>query len=214
MDHFSAEGWLDFARGALPPDQRARMQSHLDSECDQCFKVFGTWQTVLEVVGREVAYRPPASAVRFAKAAYLSGRPRTWFPQLARMAQLVFDSFRQSAAAVRGSMPCTRQFLHEAEPFVIDLRVESDPAQKHTWLTGQVLNSEKPEMKIEAVDVLLVSGERLIAKTAANPSGEFEFEYHQERDCQLFINIRGQRAIGIVLPDPEINEHHNIAAGV
>jgi hypothetical protein len=204
MNHFSAEGWFDFARGELSPDERAQMQSHLDSECDQCFKAFGTWQKVLQIVGREVAYRPPASAVQFVKAAYLSGRRGTWFPQLARMAQLVFDSFRNPAAAVRGSMPCTRQFLHEAEPFVIDLRVESEPAQKHTWLTGQVLNSEKPDMKIEAVDVLLLSGERLIAKTATNPSGEFEFEYHDERDLQLFINIRGQRAIGIALPDPEI----------
>lgn len=202
MTHFSAGGWFDFARGSLSPEQRAPMQSHLESECDQCFRMFEIWQTVLEITGRERAYRPPASAVRFVKAAYASGRPWTWLPQTAKMAQLVFDSFRQPAPAVRGSMPCTRQFLHRAEPFVIDLRVESEPAQNRIWLVGQVLNSEKPHMKIEAVDVVLLSGERLIAKTATNPSGEFAFEYHEERDLQLFINIRGQRAIGIVLPDP------------
>lgn len=204
MSHFSAEGWFDFARGTLSPEQRAPMQCHLDSECDQCFKVFETWRTVLEIVSREAVYRPPASAVRCVKAAYVSGNPWRWLPQVARMARLVFDSFRQPAAAVRSSMPSSRQFLHEAEPFVIDVRVESEPAQKRVWLTGQVLNSEKPDMKIEGVDVVLLSGERLIAKTAANPSGEFEFEYHHETGLQLFINIRGQRAIGIVLPDPEI----------
>jgi hypothetical protein len=52
--------------------------------------------------------------------------------------------------------------------------------------------------------VVLLSGERLVAKTAANPSGEFEFELGDEKGLQLFINIRGQRAIGIGLPDPDI----------
>jgi hypothetical protein len=204
MSHFSAEGWFDFARGTLSPEQRAPMQSHLDSKCYECFKIFETWQAVLEIVNREAANRPPASAVRFVKAAYVSGRQWRWLPQVARMARLVFDSFRQPAAAVRSSMPSSRQFLHEAEPFVIDVRVESsEPARKRVWLMGQVLNSEKPDMKIEGVDVVLLNGERLIAKTATNPSGEFEFEYHDERGLQLFINIRGERAIGIVLPDPE-----------
>jgi hypothetical protein len=100
-------------------------------------------------------------------------------------------------------MPSSRQFLHEAEPFVIDLRVESEPAKKRVWLMGQILNSKRPGKKLEAVDVVLLSGERLVAKAAANPSGEFELEFGDERGLQLFINIRGQRAIGIVLPDPD-----------
>jgi len=204
MNHFPAEGWFDFARGMLSPEQRAPMQSHLDSECDRCFNIVETWQTVLETVRREVAYRPPANAVQFVKAAYVPGSQWAWLPRIATMARLVFDSFRHPAAAVRSSMPCSRQFLHEAEPFVIDLRVESEPAQKRVWLMGQVLNSEKPDTKIEGVDVVLLSGERLLARTTTNPSGEFEFEYHDERGLQLFINIRGQRAIGIVLPDPEM----------
>ncbi|MFL6353815.1 MAG: hypothetical protein ACJ74Z_18475 [Bryobacteraceae bacterium] len=204
MSHFSAEGWFDFARGTLSPAQRASMQSHLDGECNQCFKLLEIWQTVLATVAREAAYRPPTSAVRFVKAAYLSERPWRWLPKVARMAQLVFDSFRQPAAAVRGSMPCARHFLHKADPFVIDVRVEPEPEQKRVWLMGQVLNSEKPNMQIEAVDVVLLSGERLLAKTATTPSGEFTFEYQDQRGLQLFINIRGRRAIGIVVPDLEI----------
>jgi len=82
--------------------------------------------------------------------------------------------------------------------------VESEPAKKRVWLIGQVLNSEKPDMKMEGADVVLLSGERLVAKTTTNPSGEFEFEYPAESGLQLFINIRGRRAIGLVLPDPEI----------
>jgi hypothetical protein len=204
MSHFSAEAWFNLARGTLSAAQSAPMQHHLEDGCDQCLKIFEMWQVTLETASREVAYHPPASAVRFVKATYSSERRWGWLPQIARIARLVFDSSRQpSPAAVRGSMPSSRQFLHEAEPFVIDLRVESEPAKKRVWLMGQVLNSEKPGKKIEAVDVVLLSGERLVAKTAANPSGEFELEFGDERGLQLFINIRGQRAIGIVLPDPE-----------
>jgi hypothetical protein len=203
MSHFSAAGWFDFARGTLPPEERAAMQHHLDQDCDRCFKVLNMWQTVLDTVRREPAYRPSANAVRCVKAAYLSESRWKWLPQMARMARLVFDTSHHAAAAVRSSVPCSRQFLYKAEPFVIDLRVELEPSQSRVWLMGQVLNARKPDMKTEDVDVVLLSGERLVAKTTTNPAGEFEFEFDDGKGLQLFINIRGQRAIGIVLPDSE-----------
>jgi hypothetical protein len=204
MSHFSAAGWFDFARGTLSPEERTSMQHHLDEECDRCFKLLETWKTVLETVRREPGYRPPVSAVRYAKTIYVSDDRCKWLPQMAKMARLAFDSSRQFAAAVRNSTPTSsRQFVYEAEPFVIDLRVESEPAQKHVWLVGQVLNSNKPDSKLEDVEVVLLTGERLVAKTATNPAGEFEFEFDDGKGLQLFVNIRGQRAIGIVLPDSE-----------
>jgi hypothetical protein len=205
MNHFAAGNWFDFVRGTLLAEPSASIRDHLESGCSECCKAFEMWQAALESAKRETDYCPPPHAVRFVKAAYAAAESRWgWLPQLARMARLVFDSSRQlSTAAVRGSMPSSRHLLHQAEPFVIDLRVESEPAKKRVWLMGQILNSKKPHTKIEAVDVVLLSGERLVAKTAANPAGEFEFEFADERGLQLFINIRGQRAIGIVLPDPE-----------
>lgn len=203
MSHFSAAGWFDFARGALSQEEKTPMQHHLDEGCGQCFKVLDIWQTVLKTVRREPGYRPSESAVRCAKAQYVAQARWTWLPQIARMARLTFDTSHHLAAAVRSSMPSSRQFLYKAEPFVIDLRVESEPAQKRVWLMGQVLNSKKPDMKIDDVDVVLLSGERLLAKTTSNPAGEFEFEFDDGKALQLFINIRGRRAIGIVLPDSE-----------
>ncbi len=118
------------------------------------------------------------------------------------MARLILDSSQQPAlAGLRGYQAATRQFLHEAEPFVVDLRIESDPARRRVWLTGQVLHSKRPEAEMNGVDVILISGERFIAKTMAKPSGEFDFEFGEEKRLQLFINIRGYRAIGIILPD-------------
>jgi len=205
MSHFSAAGWFDFARGTLSPEERVPMQRHLDEDCGRCFKVLNMWQTVLDTVRPEPAYSPSASAVRCVKAAFVSETRWRWLPQMARMARLVFDTSHHAAAAVRNSVPCSRQFLYKAEPFVIDLRVELEPSQSRVLLIGQVLNSRRPDMKTEDVDVLLLSGERLVAKTSTNPAGEFEFEFEFDdgKGLQLFINIRGQRAIGIVLPDSE-----------
>jgi hypothetical protein len=205
MNHFPTGGWFDFALGVLPPVQAVAMQDHLNGGCDQCFKALQLWQTVLKTAHRERAYHPPPAAVRTVKAVYSSQNQWRWLPQIARIARPVFDSFRHpSAAAIRSTMPSSRQFLHEAEPFVIDLRVEREPAQKRVWLMGQVLNSNKSNKRIDPVDIVLLSGERLVAKTAANLSGEFELEFGDEKGLQLFINIRGQRAIGILLPDQEI----------
>ena len=202
MLHFSSELWCDFARGVARPEQTSTVQSHLDDGCNECLRTSGIWATVLEITRREVAYSPPVSAVRVVKAAYVAGHRWHWLPRIPRMARLIFDTSLQPApAAVRSSAAPGRQFLHEAEPYVIDLRVEAEPARKRVSLIGQVLNSKRPDISMEGVDVVLLSGERFVAKTSANSSGEFEFEFGDEKGLQLFINIRGHHAIGIVLPD-------------
>ncbi|HEX4167750.1 MAG TPA: hypothetical protein VHZ55_19985 [Bryobacteraceae bacterium] len=138
------------------------------------------------------------------KNAYGSARPERWLPQMAEFGRLLFDSFRQpDVAMVRAAMQSSRQLLHEVEPFIIDLRLESDPLRKRTSLTGQILNSEHPDQSTGEVDVVLLSGENLVKRTVANAQGEFELDFRPEDGLQLFINIRGQRAIGIVLPELE-----------
>ncbi len=49
--------------------------------------------------------------------------------------------------------------------------------------------------------MVLLSGERLVKKTSANAAGEFDLDFVPEENLQLFVNIRGKRAIAIVLPD-------------
>ena len=102
-------------------------------------------------------------------------------------------------AFVRGSASPSRRLVHEAEPFVIDLRLES--VRDRLYLIGQILNSEKPDQAMYGVDILLLEGEDLVARTKASSSGEFELQCDHDRALRLFINIRGHRAIGIVVPD-------------
>jgi hypothetical protein len=157
---------------------------------------------VQQALSREAAYGPPEAAVAKVKKAYAAAKPWTWLMEIAEFARTVFDSLQQPVPAmVRASPSRSRQLVHEAEPFVIDLRVESDPIRNRLFLVGQVLNARHPDQAVRGVDVVLLSGEELVMRTSASDSGEFDLEWDREEDLRLFINIRGQRAIGIVLPD-------------
>ncbi len=202
MDHFPPGDWIDLARGVLPVPQTALMQSHLRQGCAECLRSSETWSLVLSLSARETGYRPPDDVVRVIKAAYVSARPERWLPAMAQFARLIFDSFTQPhSATVRSSMPSSRFLLHEAEPFTIDLRLDADPVRKRISLMGQVLNSKDQGQSAGRIDVILLSGERLVKKTSANAAGEFDLDFVPEDNLQLFVNIRGQRAIAVVLPD-------------
>lgn len=204
MDHFAAGDWIDSARSLVTPSKASLMQTHLNAGCSDCMKASQFWRLAVDVSSRESSHCPPNDAVNAVKAAFIPVKPGPWLAEAAQFARLVFDSFKQpSLAMVRGSTQSSRQLVHEAEPFMIDLRLDSDPARKRISLTGQVLNSKNPEQALEGVDVILLSGDQLVQQTSANESGEFDLDFGTRPHLQLFINLRGQRAIGIVLPDLE-----------
>lgn len=180
------------------------MRSHLARGCEQCLRSSNLWHAVVELCSRESAYRPLEASIRLAKSAYDPENSWKWLPSVAQFAKLVFDSFLQPSAVAVRSGGSERHLVHEAQPFVIDLRLESDPNRKRMLLTGQILNSEDPDTAESNVDVVLLSGNELIQRTLANSMGEFNLELRPEANQQLFINIRGQRAIGIALPDPDV----------
>ncbi len=204
MEHFSAEDWADLVRGALASPKAEPMRSHFEQDCAECVKSFNTWRLIADSATREARYHPPESTVRIAKAVYVPERAWTWLKEVAVFSRLIFDSFRHpSPALLRGSKSASRQLVHESEPFVIDLRLEADPARKRIFLIGQILNTEALDETVSNVDVVLLAGDKLVRRGVVNASGEFDLELNDGANLQLFINIRGQRAIGIALPDLE-----------
>jgi hypothetical protein len=125
----------------------------------------------------------------------------------AQFAHVLFDSFREpTLAGVRSVGKTSRQITVETDPFVIDLQLESDPARQRVSLTGQILNSRNSQAAIHGADVVLLSSGNLLRRTKANELGEFCLDFGREKDLRLFINIRGERAIGVTLPDLENNQ--------
>jgi hypothetical protein len=204
MEHFPAGDWIDFARGVLPADRADLIQAHLRRDCSECRRSSEIWGLVVSFSAKD--YRPPDDVVNAVKAAYFPARPERWLPQIAEVARLIFDSFKEpELAMVRAPFPSSRLLVHEATPFTIDLRLDSDPRRNRISLMGQILNSGHPDKSAGKIDVILLSGDRLVQKTSANAAGEFDLELAPEDNMQLFVNIRGQRAIGIALPDMHIS---------
>jgi hypothetical protein len=205
MSHFSSKNWVDFVRGVCPAQLRALIESHLEVECGAWQRDSRLWRLVSECLGREPGYQVPESVLRMVKAEFRPEKPLSWLGQFAEMGRLVFDSWEHPGAVVAraSTMEFTRQVIHEASPFVIDLRIEYDPVSRGVLLAGQVVDSLNAEQDLGPVEVILLRGDRQVAETSANPSGEFDLGFAAEEELRLFINIRGQRAIGIVLPEIE-----------
>jgi hypothetical protein len=202
VSHYSDEEWVDFVRSLLAEESKAAMQDHLARGCPDCTDAFRTWKAVQDCANAEPSYAVPADTLNSATAAYKLEKTWKWVEKFAAMARLVFDSARQPAlAAVRASGSSSRHLMHEAEPYIIDLQLQGQQGHPRIALIGQVLDSRAPDRRINGIDVLLISGDDIVARNSANDSGEFTLEYEPVRDLRLFINIRGQRAIGLVLPD-------------
>ncbi len=196
MNHFSPNDWIALSRGVLTPPSASMMQAHLDRRCDECLSACEASLIILAVLSNgEDGKFPDRSVVP-------SESPLHLLNNVVRLTVPVFDSLTAAPpAALRSSPSFSRQVVHEAEPFVIDLRLEYGSNQRVISLVGQVLNHQNPEEPAGIVDVVLLSEETLVTKTRADTSGEFHIEFDPEPNLQLLINIEGHRAIGLVLPE-------------
>ncbi len=202
MSHFLPSEWVDSVRGLLPPGRTVELQSHLDQRCPDCVEALGFWSRLAELLARESTYRPPGHLLRAVENLYIQQKPGRWLRAAARWAELVFDSFQQpSMAFVRGLARSDRHLVYEAAPFVIDVTLKTDAKQNSMSMVGQILRSENSDQGTSEVHVVLLSGEELIAKTVASENGEFALECDAHPNLNLFISIRGDRAIGISLCD-------------
>jgi hypothetical protein len=205
LKHLSDSDWLEFALEMVSIEQKEAMQGHLDRGCDSCEKTLDTWRKVLELSQKNALYTPPLTAVLAAKALFQAEKWWKWLPQFAEFARLVFDSSRQPIpAGVRGSATLTRHILQETDSFAIDLRLEYESPKKGVALTGQILNSKKPSQPIQKSHIVLLRQNALVAEKTTSVSGEFDLVYDDEEGLNLFLNIPGQKPIGISLPSGSI----------
>jgi len=201
MSHFSAAEWYEHVSQTGSSDTNSLIESHLREGCSECRKLLEFWTEIIKIARREPNYHPPGSAVQSVKEAFQPQERWRWFPQIAQLAKLLFDSLQAPLpAAVRGSTISTRQLLLEAKPFVIDLRIEQEAIRKQTRVMGQVLNSEEPARNVTDVDIFLLNGEQLVARTTVNGSGEFQLEFKDQEGLQLFVDIHGRKIVEILLP--------------
>jgi hypothetical protein len=199
-EHFPMNNWFELALGIVSPEQQELMQDDLSNACGGRGSA-KAWSGAFDAGRGEARFPAPARTVQPVKPSLREQKRLQRRPESVEVVSLVFDSSkRASTNPVRNLSVSSRHLLHETESFVIDLRLEEDPARKRVRLTGQILNSKEPSRQIERPYVTLLSGEALAAEAAVGPSGEFDLEFGKEEGLELFVDIRGHSAIWIALP--------------
>src|SRR3954453_10541023 len=203
MNHFSVTEWVDFARGLMSP-QKANLMRVSAETCEECKSSSRFWSQVYDILTRESGYQPSAPAVESVKNAFPDEKPLPWLVKLADFATIVFDSCLQPAlAGVRSSARSNRQITVESGSLVVDLQLESDNVQHQYSLTGQILSISNSVAQIGGAEVVLLSPDKVVQTTRANELGEFCLDFSYGDNLRLFIDIKGERGVGIILPKLE-----------
>src|SRR6266851_6273367 len=88
------------------------------------------------------------------------------------LAELLFDSFLQPVLeGVRSSSIGTRQMLYRADPFQIDLLIESQAGGPNVVVTGQLLDLRHPEIVGHDLRVTLSNLRGRVVQAAINQFG-------------------------------------------
>lgn len=169
--------------------------------CEECESSSNFWGHVYELLSREGDYQPSTEALRNVKSAFTAQEPVPWWDRVTDFASVLFDSFLQPAlAGVRSSSRISRQITVESGTFVVDLQVESAAVQHQFLLTGQILTGNNSVGKIMGAEIVLLSPDKVVQKTRANDLGEFCLDFSYVENLRLFIDIKGERGVGIILP--------------
>ena len=203
VEHFTDEAWLELASRRAAPARAKVLEAHLASGCGDCGEAYRMWSLILSAAARQTEYEPPQDVVRSVKFAFgMAHQVHSW-SKMATLARLVFDSFLEPLqVGVRGTTLASRHFLHDTGNFVIDLRLEKEPAGR-VFLVGQALPKEAGGCDTAGASVVVVDkSERLLAQAIANSVGEFQVEFDDTREVMVYIAIPDESVIAIALPDP------------
>jgi hypothetical protein len=187
--HFTEEAWADFARQQGEPEQRARLQRHLEG-CQRCAQTLDVWAAVVGLAGQEAVHQPPDDVMARVKARFALHRPQGLLERAARGASMIFDSFRQPVlAGVRAAGSSPRQLLYKAGRYLIRLQVEREAGSDRLTFVGQIVDEVNPKTALEELPVLLLSDKDTLDRTVTNILGEFQLESSPSESLRLSVGI-------------------------
>jgi len=203
MQHYSLEDWADFARNVAGDGRKLDMQSHLETGCKPCTKLYTLWQRVDVAARRETTYQPPETAVRTVKGLGIihgMAKPRS---AGSKLAELLFDSFRSPLqAGVRSTASASRQLLYRAGDYRIDVRLEPQTDSEKVAVVGQVLDVVDPTKQSPSFPVILLKGKKIVSVSQTNSFGEFSLECELVEDLKLHLKVPTQMDVWIPLVNP------------
>ena len=202
MKHFSTEEWIDFVNDAISGDRKEQMEAHL-ATCRKCKKDASLWQRVRATAASASSYQPLESDVRIAKSAFGSAQlGRKQQNAALSLVEVLFDSFQQPlTAGARSSGSGTRQMLYRAEPYQVDLQIETKPGANKMIVTGQLMDLRRPDTPSRDVPVIISNLRGHVVQTVTNEFGEFREEIRSSGDLELKLLGSDETAVIISLRD-------------
>ncbi len=202
MEHFAIERWIDFVNEAVDTKEKQLMERHLQQGCKRCRKTVSLWQKVRQSAASEANYQPPEHAVRLAKVAFAEAGLAGQRKGAASRVKLLFDSFLQPAfEGARSAGAGSRQMLYRADPFQIDVQVESKNGGNRIVVTGQLLNLSSPGIIGQDARIALSNMRGQVVNAVTNQFGEFSGEIENSGDLQMTFASTGSPPIVISLRD-------------
>lgn len=200
MKHFTTEEWVDFVNQATSGNQQKAMQKHLESGCKSCTETVSLWKKVRKMAAEEANYQPPAGSVRVARAAFATANWIAEPKKAGGFIKLVFDSFLQPAVAgARSAGSGMRQMLYRADPYQVDIQIESKPEGNRMVITGQLLDISRPDIVGREIQVSFSNKHGSVVHTVTNKFGEFRGEIDNSGDLELSFPRSDEKPIVISL---------------
>ncbi|PYV34049.1 MAG: hypothetical protein DMG22_07675 [Acidobacteria bacterium] len=207
MKHFALEDWADFARQVIDTERKAAMQRHLDEGCEDCRKAMLMWRNVSEISLREVAYHPPESAIRVAKAHYAAYSLHKQPSSATKVARLIFDTSGQAVPlGIRASGIVPRQLLYEAGKMLVDLRLDLEGQPGRISMMGQILDSSRSERGAFDISIAILRGNETLALTTTDQYGEFHVEFKEGDHPSFRLVIGGDYTLVVPMQDIETKQ--------
>jgi hypothetical protein len=142
--------------------------------------------------------------------------PQLGVRRVTRVARLILDTFlRPLPAGIRFVQPDTRQLVYEAQSLTADISFERPADSTRTVLLGQIMRTNEPQLPLNGVPVVLKGRRGRLGLKMTNESGEFSFEFQDERSVTLEIEVSPNDWVVILSPPLDwggSGEHQKVSA--
>src|SRR5690242_5897187 len=127
--------------------------------------------------------------------------PHLGLRRINEVARLVLDTFlRPLPAGVRFVQPDTRQLVYESQSLIADISFERPPGSIRTTLLGQIMRASEPRLPFNGVPVALKGRKGPLELKMTNESGEFSFEFQNERSVTLEVEANPNEWVVMISP--------------
>ncbi|MBI2865648.1 MAG: zf-HC2 domain-containing protein [Chloroflexi bacterium] len=192
------ETLADYVDGKLEGEGRARLESHLATDCQQCQQTLGWLSRTINVMRNDTSLAPPRPLMNRAVKLLKERKPQS----KRTVASLFFDSLfgtglQSSLVGVRSGPTMTRQVLYGTEELDVDLLIEEAeafelafglPPLSRVNLMGQVLRRSGKQDGSLNYDIAIMRGHECVFCGRTSPLGEFTVDNLSSDSYELQVS--------------------------